>query len=357
MVLAAAWSLGGGSAGPGTAPAAEVTNTDAAEVTEAPNDGTLPYRVAFDVRDGTPRPDGPVLGWADIDNTTFTPVEFTVRSSEGTVQAAGYGPVHLGDALAFNTVAGEAQMTVTGACETLRSVDVRLEGTGTLQLAQPITTEGLELCSRKTAIEPLDVLGSLPAAGTATHPALAWQEDQLIITGQIDPDVLLQYQHGVAEVEDGGPRIVVLTDVPATELDPDATLIEGSEFAAGTNDTGPGTWHLLDQRGLGPEPGGPQVAYDGSTWTVTVCGESRQAPGTIDEGSVQITGPWSAAGDEEVPCPQVPWQEPAALEGLLQANPEVRISEGEFGPQIMQLLLDPTQAPQSSLHLTDPEKP
>lgn len=340
LAVGAAWSLGGGSAQTGPAPAdspaattaGDAATQDAVMVTSAgPAPVMAPYRVVFEVVEGEPRPDGPVDDWDDLAGTGLQPVVFEVTTSEGTASAAYPGPLGLGDAWVFGT---DGRVVVPISC-TEATYEAGVRPDGTLVLQRAVVEEAQTCSSPGRGLDPSWALATMPTSHTgraptflATWPTLAWTEGQLVATGTIDESRLL-----IPELteEVPGEKLLLLSQVPQAEL-AEIPFVSGWDPESPPPGVGPqeaeGTWHLLDERGLAPVEGAPSLTFDGSSWTVTVCGQSRRAPGSLEDGTIRLSGEFrDAQTSAQVACPDVPWQDLGAWESLLAAEPLLTSSE------------------------------
>lgn len=343
LAVGAAWSLGGGSAQTGPAPADSATATtavdpasqDAVMVTSAgPAPEMAPYRVVFNVVEGESRPDGPVDAWDDLDGTTLQPEVFEVSTSEGTASAAYPGQLDLGGAWVFGA---DGTVVVPISCtEATYAADVRPDGT--LVLREHVVEEAQRCSSPGGGVDPAWTMALMPTSHTgraptfvATWPTLTWTEGRVVATGTIDESMLF-----IPELtqEVPGEKLLLLSQAPQTELD-EMPFVSGWDPESPPPGVRPqeaeGRWHLLDERGLAPVDGAPSLTFDGSSWTVTVCGQSRRAPGSLEDGRIRLSGDFQdAQATASAPCPDVPWQDLGAWESLLSAEPLlVRSEDGE----------------------------
>ena len=108
---------------------------------------------------------------------------------------------------------------------------------------------------------------------------------------------------------------------------------DGVEPEPGTGDAVTGEWHVLDLRGLEPaEEPGPTLSFDGEQWSILACGLEISAGGTLDQGNVAITGPWSNRSvDPDAGCPSAQWQDLETWQQFLDAEPQVlMLEEGRY---------------------------
>lgn len=288
----------------------------------------VPYRVAFDVVDGEARPDGYILDWPSVAGTTLTPAELTISTTEGVASAEYPGPLGLGGPWVFGT---EQTVVVPVSC-TEAHHEATLQQGGVLALGPSVVEEGEGPCEDDgpgldaawlLAIMPLSHAG--PPSFQGTWPQLFWEDGQLVAVGHVDESVIL-----VPELtpEVPGPKVLELSAVPQTELD-QLPSVPGWDPAqppaSATPDEVMGTiWHLLDHRGLEPQKGAPALTFDGSSWSVTVCGQTRSAPGALEDGVITLDGAFADAGSVAgAPCPEQPWADLAAWETFLASEPLV----------------------------------
>lgn len=326
--LATVWSLGGGQASP-PLPA------DDASITSAPVAARQDYRVVFDVVDGQPGTNGPVSGWGQLAGLELEPVEFTVDTSQGTSSAAHQGLLGLGGHV---SITADHSFVVSDGCsvETYPGLDVTA---GALRpgATLPMRSDDPD-CDPAPPRQPRDVLFILPrmanasdGAPVATVPGLSWVDSQLVVTGQVDEDFIIP---PTSLPRESGPTILDFASVPQNQVEHAVLLNPPSGPVPGTANRLEGTWYLLDWRGVAPETaGGPSLTFDGDTLTVTLCRHELRAPGDLADGTINITGPWviedKAASTEtsgeptEQNCPNLPWQQPAAWQNLLDTEPQV----------------------------------
>ncbi|WP_298891727.1 hypothetical protein [uncultured Serinicoccus sp.] len=339
--LATVWSLGGGET-------IRPIPADDASNTSAPAAARQDYRVVFDVVDGQPGTNGPVSGWDQLAGLELEPVAFTVDTSHGTSSAANRGLLGLGGRV---SVTADHSFVVTDGCsvETYPGLDVTA---GALRpgATLPMRSDDPD-CDPAPPLQPRDVLLILPTMGStsdgapaATAPGLAWVEGQLVVTGQVDEDFIIPT---TSLPQESGPTILHFASVPQHQVEDDVLLDPPSGSVPDTANPLEGTWYLLDQRGVAPETtGGPSLTFDGDTWTVALCRHELRATGDLADGTINITGPWAVvdqAATTDTPgepteqnCPNLPWQQPAAWQNLLDNEPQILLEpDSEEQPATM----------------------
>lgn len=92
-----------------------------------------------------------------------------------------------------------------------------------------------------------------------------------------------------------------------------------------------GQWQLMDltDPADGVDPAGLDIrlTFGGDQWAVRACGLDMRATGTVDQGSVAVTGDWEVVPDPdpETSCGDTPWPTQGEWQELLESGPVLTV--------------------------------
>lgn len=336
--IVGAWSLGGGSTDAAPGPADSGGVDDMAVTSIPPGQEMVPYRVVFEVTGGVARPDGPVEEWSDVAGVTLQATEVTVETDDGLVSAAHrVTPLVLGGPVSFRA---DGSATSGGDCSTMEYAGGAISADGLLTLDNVGFVDAPEEeCQSRGGTGPADLITGMHGTMTGselrrvgTEATLTWDDGALVATGEVMHEIVLPPSY---TDEGPGQRTVMLAEVPQSELRSmdDFPSSDGVEPEPGTGDAVTGEWHVLDLRGLEPaEEPGPTLSFDGEQWSILACGLEISAEGTVIDGEVVVTGPWTnATVDADADCPTAPWKNLDTWQQFLDAEPQVlMLEEGRY---------------------------
>jgi hypothetical protein len=345
--VVAAWSLGGGQASPPPSPA------DDASSTSDPTAQGPRYRITYDVVEGKALPDGDVQSWDQLAGTRLEPVEFTVTTEHGVSSAEYPGPLGLGGPIEFRT---DHEVVISDGCRLFTYTDVQIRDSQLVPGRAWPRGEPVADCERSDPTQPNEVL-MVPGEdavrrGSGNLPRLAWSKGQLVASGTVDPQIVAPHVSFPKDAGADGPTALTFARVPQTDLEDVYLFSNDRRPAEGTEQSVIGPWYLVDQRGLQPYNGGPELHFNGDEWTVIVCSMELTVPGDVQDGRIVVHEPWTVTerehefGPDEVPteqeCPNMPWQNPEAWESLLEASPTASFQpKAHDHPEALILTRDP----------------